>query len=552
MNTKSKKQIPKNSRPRIALITNHGYAGVEIPTGGAPDTGGQNFYVNSLAFALEAGGFEITIFARGGFPFFGIEKIREGTEFLSEHVRYVYVPGGGESFIRKEDIAIALDEETIWLQEFVANEALELGVKPWEYFEIVNTHYWDAAVIAVKLIERWKDEAARDYLTSAAGGRLAPYIAQFAGSEVHRLSLSHEINMHLGEIARTAVKSDSISTIIEQLTGQKATIEVKSDGGDLVQTLRLGQTLGRLLQVNGTNITTALEYIDNHAWTPHSLGIIKERNFWNKDRETVRSLKFRERDAHEHTVCTQTKLFCSTSPEISRALLSYHGVVPEMVFDFPPCIDANIFRPRTEDELEPVFSYLSEQSGIAEAKLKGAKVIFETSRMDPSKRKDILLRAFAKVASKIDDVYLFIGGGPASSSVFKELEELKASLPSLDGRGFLLGFVPDKFLEPLFSAADLFVSASEMEGFGMSISQAAAARVAVIASDLIPFATQFAKGDAVVVPAGDVGSFAAAMENLLTNDEERGNRAARLLEVARQLDWKATSGRFVDWFRDKR
>ncbi len=57
----------KAKRPDIALITNHGYAGVEIPFGGAPDTGGQNMYVNSLAKALDALGYRVTIFARGYF-----------------------------------------------------------------------------------------------------------------------------------------------------------------------------------------------------------------------------------------------------------------------------------------------------------------------------------------------------------------------------------------------------------------------------------------------------------------------------------------------------
>ena len=74
------------SRPEVALITNHGYAGVEIPLGGAPDTGGQNFYVNQLAEALERLGYAVTIFARGGFPFFESDRVREGTEQLSEHV----------------------------------------------------------------------------------------------------------------------------------------------------------------------------------------------------------------------------------------------------------------------------------------------------------------------------------------------------------------------------------------------------------------------------------------------------------------------------------
>ncbi len=549
MNEKQDKNTNAKNRSRIALITNHGYAGVEIPVGGAPDTGGQNFYVNSLAAALEASSFEVTIFARGGFPFFGIEKVREGTEYLSEHVRYVYVPGGGDSFIRKEDIAIALDEETVWVQDFIDKEADEKGVKPWEYFEIVNTHYWDAAVIAIKLIERWQDQAAREHLTGIARGRFAPYLAEFEGTEAHRLSLFRELNLHLGEMAKKAVKSDSFSEIIEELTREPYTGGIDFGDTELARTLRLGEFLKTLLKAKGTSLSDALEKIDTHVWTPHSVGIIKERNFWNKDAETVRSLKFRERDAHEHAICSQTEMFCSTSTEISRGLLSYHGVKPERLFDFPPCIDAKAFKPRTKDELMPAYRYLADQSGIDEDILKNSKIIFETSRMDSTKRKDILLRSFAQVAEKRDDVYLFIGGGPASSPIFKELKALKSSLPALDGRGFLLGFVPDDVLDLMFSVPDLFVSASEMEGFGMSVSQAAAAEVAVIASDLIPFATEFSKGASVVVPAGDVNGFATAIEHLLANDEERADRAARLLEIARQLDWKATAERFVEWFR---
>ncbi len=541
------------TRSRIALITNHGYAGVEIPVGGAPDTGGQNFYVNSLAIALEDIGFNVTIFARGGFPFFGTERIREGSEQLSEHVRYIYIPGGGDTFIRKEDIAPALDEETVWLKAFIAKEAEAAGVNPWDYFECINTHYWDAAVIAVKLIERWRDEATREFLKVAADGKFASHLSQFDGTEAHRQSLFREISLHVGEMARaTSRPDDAPNDIVKQLIGPKTATLVNPDDDELVQTIRLGETLVRLLEVNGEGLRQVLRCIDNHVWTPHSLGIIKERNFWHKDEETVRALKFRERDAHERMVCGETGLYCSTSREISKGLLSYHGIASEGLFDFPPCIDANVFKPRGKDETGDVYKYLSDESGIDVETLKKGKIVFETSRMDRTKRKDILLQSFAKVADKVEDAYLFIGGGPSSSPIFKDLTALKESIPALEGRAFLLGYVPDEVLEPLFSVPTLFVSASEMEGFGMSISQAAAAGVSCIGSNLIPFVTQFAKGHAIVVKAGDVEGFAVAMEQQLMDDEDRNKRAAELLEVARQLDWKATTERFVEWFRKNR
>ena len=66
-----------------------------------------------------------------------VEKMREGSEQLSEHVRYIYIPGGGNTFIRKEDIAIALDEETQWIERFISNEAGAIDVNPWEYYRTV-------------------------------------------------------------------------------------------------------------------------------------------------------------------------------------------------------------------------------------------------------------------------------------------------------------------------------------------------------------------------------------------------------------------------------
>ena len=543
-------------RPRIALITNHGYAGVEIPVGGAPDTGGQNFYVNSLARALDQLGFEITIFARGGFPFFGSDRVREGTELLTEHVRYVYVPGGGDQFLRKEDIAIALDEEVAWLADQIAGEAAAAGVAPWELYDCVNTHYWDAAIIGVKLVERWQDLVAREFLSEAADGALASALEPFEGDKAHRLGLSREIELHLGGRAIQAFNGGDPTQIFEKLVGRLPPEPIEIDTGDggmlnrePLTAHKLGKELAEHLMVGDRTIFELFDEVDTHVWTPHSVGIIKERNFWGKDEQVVRKLKFRERNAHEEVICERTPLFCSTSPDIWSSLVSYHSVPSDRIFDFPPCIDGQAFRPRTDEELAPAYAYLAEQSGIPADRLRSARIVFETSRMDRTKRKDLLLSAFASVAGEVDDCYLFIGGGPAGSEVFTALEEHKAGLPALEGRAFLLGFIPDEVIEHLFSLADLFVSASEMEGFGMSVSQAAAAGVCVVSSDLIPFSTDWAPDAAVVLPAGDVDAFGGAIKRLLLDADERARRAGQLREIGSQLDWQATAQRFVEWYR---
>ncbi len=560
MITTQKELACGSSRPRIAIITNHGYGGVEIPVGGAPDTGGQNFYVNSLARSLDDLGMEVTIFARGGFPFFKSRRVRENTEQLTDHVRYVYVPGGGNEFLRKEDIAIALDEEVKWLARFICEEAREARVEPWAYFECINTHYWDAAVMGCKLQERWRDQAAYEFLGEAAGGLLKPFLTPFAGEERHRQSLSREIEILLGRLASQAFPEDTSETILAKLLGNtpipKDAVVPSAGTARSYRAIERSCLLGRILAdnlvVNGKTLRDIFREIDTHVWTPHSIGIIKERNFWNKPEETVRKLKFTERNAHEESVCRHTPLYCSTSSEIWRALVSYHGVDPRAVFDFPPCIDHEAFRPRDDGETADAYAYLSDQSGISVDDLRAGLIVFETSRMDRTKRKDLLLDSFASVADRLDNVYLFIGGGPVDSETFAQLQDRVKSLPVLEGRAFLLGFIPEEVLAPLFSTADLFVSASEMEGFGMSMSQAAAAQVAVVSSDLIPFATQYAKDAALVVRAGDVDGFAQAMELLLTDDAKRERRAKLLKGIADEMDWKVTTSDFLKWFRSHR
>ncbi|MBN2803382.1 MAG: glycosyltransferase [Deltaproteobacteria bacterium] len=548
----------KVRRPRIALITNHGYAGINIPVGGAPDTGGQNFYVNSKAQALEELGMDVTIFTRGGFPFFKSEVIREGIENLSDHIRYVYVPGGGDMFIHKEDIAPALTEETKWLDDFISAEAAAEGIRPEDYYECFDTHYWDAAVIGVLLIERWHDKIAYDFIKDCSDGVLASGLTPFEGDTKHKLSMSTEVELHLGHIAKKIYKGKTSAQILEILcpyaSDSYPLTYTKTNPfpyKDIKEATLLGKALLDNLNINGLKLYELLHNANRHIWTPHSTSIIKERNYWDKKPSSVRWLKFIERNSHEEFICKHTRLFCSTSPEIWQNLYCYQKQRTEQIFNYPPCLDTELFKPRTKDELKDVYEFLSSKSGIDVSTLKNSKIIFESSRMDKTKRKDILLKAFSKFVDKTEKTFLFIGGGPNTSEVFKDLEATLESLENIKNKAFLLGFIPSDIISEIFSVPDLFVSASEMEGFGMSVSQAAAAKVAVVSSDLIPFSTQFAPDAAEIVKAGDIDAFAASMLELLENDKKRAENAQKLYDIALELNWVNTSKKYIEWYHEK-
>ncbi len=571
------KEFAATDRPDIALITNHGYAGVEIPFGGAPDTGGQNMYVNSLARALDALGYRVTIFARGGFAYFESERVRERPEYLSSHVRYIFVPGGGDEFIHKEDIAIALDEEIDWLDSFIRREAEDRGCRPWGFYEIVNTHYWDAAVMGMRLVERWRNDAVSRAVDALLGGVVSDELIEKIKDQRHWLALGEAPAYHLGALLIksegspatpiiqrvrmaaskwAAVHGCSEGTEVDQLVGAVAyaLADVRDNLAPALHILAAAEALGMALLDLAPDVAERLERdidaVERHVWTPHSLGALKEDNFRDKPPEVVRPLKFCERRDHERAICDRTAAFAATSAEIADRLLTHCHVPRDQIFYFPPCVDRGIFKTYSTDELAATYDYLSGVSGVPVEKLKAGRIVFETSRMDHTKRKDLLLDAFSFVARDRDDAYLFIGGGP-EKEFFQELTARRDSKAELSGRAFLTGFIPEEFIGPLFSLADIYASASEMEGFGMSVLQAAAAGTAVVCSDLVPFAVQYVSDDALVVPAGEVFDFAQAVQSLLDDDDNRIARGRRLAEKTRAFDWEAQAAAFLDYLRQR-
>lgn len=563
----------QSDRPAVALITNHGYAGVEIPFGGAPDTGGQNQYVNSLALALDTLGYRVTIFARGGFPHFDSDRIRGEPEFLSDHVRYVFVPGGGNEFIRKEDIAVALDEQIEWLDAFIRAEAAAANCSPWEVYQFINTHYWDGAIIGTRLVERWRNdvvaEAVRKLLQSAVPDEALVRLHD----ERHWHAVGDAAAFFLGQLLIANTGSPATPLVDRVRQGAERLAEARNLDPDattdrlvhvaesavrdadeqtapvlkmMLAADAIGEAILALVPDEASDLRRRWDSVDRHVWTPHSLGTLKDQNFRDRPLEIRRSLKFCERRSHERTVCARTRFFVATSEEIATQLRTNFGVPAAQVFYYPPCVDPTVFRPYEPHELEATYQYIAELSGIPVEVLRSTRIVFETSRMDRTKRKDLLLDAFAHVARERDDVVLLIGGGP-EKELYQSLVAKRDGTPGLAGRAFLAGFIPDEHIGPLFSLADVYVSASEMEGFGMSALQAAASGTALVASDLTPFAVQYVPDCAMISPAGDVSAFAEAMQRLLDDDQHRERLATALLDRVKELQWESQTKNFLDF-----
>jgi glycosyltransferase involved in cell wall biosynthesis len=83
-----------------------------------------------------------------------------------------------------------------------------------------------------------------------------------------------------------------------------------------------------------------------------------------------------------------------------------------------------------------------------------------------------------------------------------------------------VGYVPDEQLPVYYSLADVYVSASLMEGFGLTIAEALACETPVVAAEAGSVAEVVGPGG-ILVPPRDPENLADAISNLLQNPEQR-------------------------------
>lgn len=550
-----------NDRERVALITNHGYAGPKPPIGNAPDTGGQNVYVNDLALALEEIGYEVFIYTRGGFPEFESTQMRSGEAQMSDHVRYIYIPGGGDSFLPKEEIGIALGEQMEHLYAHINELAVQYNCKPWNVFEFVNTHYWDAGVLGYELIERWQADFIFERVKSFFQDKLDEKVVADHYRERHIRAVRHNWQYLIGRLVLRSYGvdidvNDSPSKMHKQCMAalekidsslvrysvtllsrlQRAYWPTFTINKTTVASVAVGHLLADFLARAGVLCSTDIYRLNRHFWTPHSLAPIKEKNFLDYDWDRKRSLQFVERKHHERVVCERSPLILSTSEAISKTLVSHFNVHPDRIIYFPPCVN-NDFRARTKDECSKGYASLSIFSDISEEKLRNSKIIIEASRADQTKRKDLVIQGFAGLAKEMEDTYLFVFGGPRNE-VFRELHGIIGDSPGLAERVFV---IPETIsfdtLVQIFSLASLYVSASEMEGFGMSVLQAASSGVPIVSSMLIPYTTMYLRDIAAIPSSQTPQAYTEKMREVLELPDDNGKMSSQLIEAASDFSW---------------
>ena len=160
----------------------------------------------------------------------------------------------------------------------------------------------------------------------------------------------------------------------------------------------------------------------------------------------------------------------------------------------------------------------------------GVPVVLCPARLDPQKRHDVLLRAFARVRRKLGKALLLCAGetqlgGPAYRTRLLQLSDdlgLRNAVRWLGVRAD----IPD-----LMAAADVVVLSSDWEGLGLVMMEAAMAGRPVVATAVggVPEIVEHQE-TGLLVPQGDEEALAAELTSVLLNTERR----ARMGAAARQ------------------
>ncbi|MCB0197227.1 MAG: glycosyltransferase [Anaerolineae bacterium] len=308
----------------------------------------------------------------------------------------------------------------------------------------------------------------------------------------------------------------------------------------------------------GVMLNKALPKPVKHVWVPHSVGTLKKRNM---PPETWQKLRIDERIAAEKALIPDLDGIAATSPVIRQALKDDYEYDSNLFL--PPCIQTERYHPRAVEAEHEIWSFLSEATGLPINEIRNCKIVFEVSRTDKTKQKDVLIKAFAKVHQKIPNTLLVVSIDDTEVELSTELKTLIKET-GIESHTAAIGYEWER-LPYIHAISSVYCSPSIMEGFGMAIQEGAATAVPGVGSHLIPFLTDYLLGDeteqvtpkgasqpvvigegGIMAQGGDVDGFAYALEMLLTDDALRRKMGQQAYEITiPYFTWKHMTMRLL-------
>jgi glycosyltransferase involved in cell wall biosynthesis len=214
--------------------------------------------------------------------------------------------------------------------------------------------------------------------------------------------------------------------------------------------------------------------------------------------------------------------FFTSDAKVTRDKAVAYGMNPNRTVVFPWGVDLSHFTPLQEDGYPP--------------QPKRGFTVFCNRSWEPNYGVDVAARAFVKSAQQREDVSLMLLAGGSQGALIRDIL-LKGGVMD---RVTFLGFVNNNDLPRFYHMADLYISASHVDGSSVSLMEALACGLPCAVSNIPANCEWVTDGvNGWTFPDGDADALAkiilAAMENRDRLKEIAGNARKTAEEKA---DWK--------------
>jgi glycosyltransferase involved in cell wall biosynthesis len=167
----------------------------------------------------------------------------------------------------------------------------------------------------------------------------------------------------------------------------------------------------------------------------------------------------------------------------------------------------------------------------------GHPLVVAVGRLVPVKRFDLLIDALVAVKQRLPELRaVIVGEGYERESLEARLRETRA-----DDWISLSGHLTDQELVELYRSAWVIASASAREGWGMTLSEAAACGTPAVATRIAGHLDAVAEGQSGLLTGEGREDLSAALARVLGDDDLRTRLSAGAREQAARYTWGATA-----------
>jgi glycosyltransferase involved in cell wall biosynthesis len=235
-----------------------------------------------------------------------------------------------------------------------------------------------------------------------------------------------------------------------------------------------------------------------------------------------------------------TTAFAETGPVQALYVMAHEALLPSVYRGVPflaisdSTRDDLVARGLKREQVSVVHCGLDHERYRATAPKDARPTVAFLGRLRKYKGVDFLLEAFALLRKQVPDAQLWIvGDGPHKAAL-----ERRAKALGLGDAATFFGFVPAAEKVARLSAAHVAVCPSPKEGWGLTVVEANACGTAVVASRSPGLVDSVKDGETgLLVPHGDVGALAGALERVLQDETLRASLESKGLAWSQTFTW---------------